>query len=160
MVSRLATLTFSEQLIVTGEDIDSSGKTPLSLHDRSGFQKPSLSAIAAYLTVKSGGTVRTSSLPTGLISFLFFRSPTPIEFICRGLHLSLIIPDLEVKMKSVLALSADHSHRVTPQTLFALAIAGVLMLGATTSLTSPSVDHSCVSTLANRAVVQCSIHGK
>jgi hypothetical protein len=63
-------------------------------------------------------------------------------------------------MKSVLTLSADHSHRVTPQTLFALAIAGVLMLGATTSLMSPAVDHSCVSTLANRAVVQCAVHGK
>jgi hypothetical protein len=63
-------------------------------------------------------------------------------------------------MKSVLTLSADHSHRVTPQALFALAIAGVLMLAAMTSLTSPAVDHSCVSTLANRAVVQCAIHGK
>ncbi len=63
-------------------------------------------------------------------------------------------------MKSVLTLPADHSHRVTPQALFALAIAGVLMLGATTSLTSPSVDHSCVSTLANRAIVQCAVHGK
>jgi hypothetical protein len=94
------------------------------------------------------------------MSFLFFRPPTPIEFICPGLHFSLVIPDLEVKMKSVLTLSADHSHLVTPQALFAAAIAGVLMLGATTSLTSPSVDHSCVSTLANRAVVQCAIHGK
>jgi hypothetical protein len=63
-------------------------------------------------------------------------------------------------MKSVLALSADHSHLVSPQTLFAAAIAGVLMLGAMTSLTAPTVDHSCESTLANRAVVQCAIHGK
>jgi hypothetical protein len=63
-------------------------------------------------------------------------------------------------MKSVLALSGGHVHLVSPQTLFALALAGVLLLGEITSLTSPTVDHSCVSTLANRAVVQCAIHGK
>ncbi len=63
-------------------------------------------------------------------------------------------------MKSVLTMSGGHAFAVSPQMLFAAAIAGVLMLGALTSATAPAVDHSCASTLANRAVVQCAIHGK
>ncbi len=63
-------------------------------------------------------------------------------------------------MKLVLTMSGSPSHEVSNQTLFAAAFAGFAMLIALASLTAPTVDHSCTSTPANRAVVQCVIHGK
>lgn len=63
-------------------------------------------------------------------------------------------------MKSVLTMSGGHSHEVSSQTLFAAVIAGFVMLIALANFTAPVVDHSCPSTLANRAVVQCALHAK
>jgi hypothetical protein len=62
-------------------------------------------------------------------------------------------------MRSILTMSGGHSPVVSLQTLLAVISAGFILLVALASLTAPTVDHSCTSTPANRAIVQCAIHG-
>jgi hypothetical protein len=62
-------------------------------------------------------------------------------------------------MKSVLTIPARHTPAFSLPTLLAVVVAGIVLLGVLASLTAPSVDRSCTSTPANRAVVQCAIHG-
>ena len=92
--------------------------------------------------------------------FLFSVSSTPIEFLCFDLHVLAVIPELEVKMKSVLTMSGSHAHEVSVHAIFAVVVAGFAMLIAFANLTAPAVDDSCRSTFANRAVVQCAVHAK
>jgi hypothetical protein len=62
-------------------------------------------------------------------------------------------------MRSILTVPESRSYVVSLQTLIAVVFAGIILLGVLASLTAPSVDRACTSTPANRAVVQCSVHG-
>jgi hypothetical protein len=62
-------------------------------------------------------------------------------------------------MRSILTASESHGYVVSLQTLLAVVLAGIILLGVLASLTAPSIDRTCSSTPANRAVVQCAVHG-
>jgi hypothetical protein len=62
-------------------------------------------------------------------------------------------------MRSILTASENHAHTFSLQTLLAVAVAGLVLLGVLASLTAPSIDRTCSLTPANRAVVvQCLSH--